>query len=55
MNWAEKKQIQIYKKMSAQKKIELLDDFYRFAKVLKKEARDHPKICRSNQPNLRKT
>jgi len=32
---AAEKQIKIYKKMSAEKKIGLLDDFYQFAKVLK--------------------
>ena len=50
-NKAEEKQVQIYKKMSAEKKIKILDDFYRFARVLKN---DNPKISRTNKPSLRR-
>ena len=53
---AEKKQIKIYKKMSADKKITIVDDFFSFAKELKKDAvDDHQTISRRNKPNLRQT
>ena len=47
---AEKKQIQIYKKMSADKKLTIVSDFFEFAKVLKN---DHKAISRQNKPSSR--
>ena len=46
-------QDKIYRKMSAQKKIELLDDFYRFARVLQKKD-DHSKVFNKNKRSIRK-
>ena len=51
MNKAEEKQIKIYKKMSADKKITLLDDFFTFAKELK---HDHKKTSHQYQPSARR-
>ena len=51
MTKAEEKQVKIYKKMSADKKITILDDFFTFAKELK---HDHQKISSRNKPNLRR-
>ncbi len=51
MNKAEEKQIKIYKKMSADKKITIVDDFFKFAKELK---HDHQTVSRRNKPNLRR-
>jgi uncharacterized membrane-anchored protein YjiN (DUF445 family) len=53
---AKEKQIKIYKKMSAEKKIDILDDFYRFAKELKKDVNnDHKTVSRQNSSNARRT
>lgn len=51
MNKAEEKQAKIYKKMSADKKITIVDDFFKFAKELK---HDHKTISRRNKPSLRR-
>jgi len=48
-------QDKIYKKMSADKKITIVDDFFSFAKELKKNANnDHQKISRRNKSDPRR-
>jgi len=48
---AEEKQIKIYQKMSADKKITIVDEFFAFAKELENENQTIP---RRNKPNLRR-
>ena len=51
---AEERQNKIFRKMSAAKKIKIVDDFFKFAKVLKKDD-NNSKIYRKNKFNLRTT
>lgn len=48
---AKERQIKIYKKMSADKKITIVSDFFEFAKVLKN---DRKTISRQNKPDFRR-
>ena len=50
-NEAELRQIEIYKKMSADKKITIVDDFFKFASELQN---DHKTISRRYQSGLRR-
>lgn len=49
----QEKQNQIFRQMSADKKIKMVDDFYRYSLKLQSKSHDHSKIHQSNQRRLR--